>query len=436
MRANSSSLTVGQYELAALNRIAFLAATASDVETLYQEAGDELMRAFGADGLGVLLLTPGSEQRAVAHRRGLTPEGNALWAAVPYRDTLSAQVAADGVPRSWLHEDFSPAAQAVMAATGYGAGAAVPLRIHARLLGVLNVSFRQPRRLSPAQLELLQTMASHFAAAVESQRLLAQQRAASAENAALYEELRQASAELARGQTQLAQRGHLAALGEMTAVLAHEIRNPLAILSNALALLERRESAPLELRRQVVRTMGQELERMNRLVEELLHFGRPSAPRFEPQCLWALVEDVKEAVRADAPPRVEVSAELHGELPRISFDARLIRQALLNLALNGAQAMPEGGRLTLRLQPSARGAQLEVEDEGAGIAPDVRARMFEPFFTTRASGTGLGLALVQHAVLQHQGQLEVRSAPGEGTLFRIELPRSPASPAAAPAATG
>jgi signal transduction histidine kinase len=362
----------------------------------------------------------------VAHRRGLTPEGAALWAALPSRDTLTFRVVEDGCARSWLREDFPPAAQAVMAATGYWAGAAVPLRIHARILGVLNVSFRQPRRLSPAQLELLQTMASHFAAAVESQRLLALQRAASEENAQLYEELRLASAELARGQTQLAQRGHLAALGEMTAVLAHEIRNPLAILANAHALLERREDAPLEVRRQALRAMGQELQRMNQLVEELLHFGRPTAPSFEPRCLWALVEDVKEALSASVPPQVEVSVELHGEMPRIAFDARLIRQALLNLALNGAQAMPDGGRLTLRLQESPQGAQLEVEDEGMGITPEVRARMFEPFFTTRSTGTGLGLALVQHAVLQHQGHLEVHSAPGEGTVFRIELPRAPA----------
>jgi two-component system sensor histidine kinase HydH len=146
-------------------------------------------------------------------------------------------------------------------------------------------------------------------------------------------------------------------------------------------------------------------------------------------CLWALVEEVKEAVSPHLPPRVEVNVELHGEMPRIAFDVRLIRQALVNLALNGAQAMPEGGRLTLRLQETAHGAQLEVEDEGMGITPEVRARMFEPFFTTRATGTGLGLALVQHAVVQHQGHLEVHSAPGEGTTFRIELPKSPAPPA-------
>ena len=430
MRA-ANDLTVSQLELAALNRIGFLAATAHDVEVLYHEAGDELMRAFGADGMGVLLLEPGSEARVVAHRRGLTPVGSALWAALPYSETMTAKVVEDGCARSWLREDFSPAAQAVMEQTGYWAGAAVPLRMHARILGSLNVSFRQPRRLSAGQLQLLQTMASHFAAAVESQRLLALQREASAENAQLYEELRLAGAELARGQTELAQRRHLAALGELTAVLAHEIRNPLAILANVHGLLERREDAPPEVRREAVRAMGQELQRMNHLVEELLHFGRPTAPSFEPRCLWAVVEDVREAVRAHAAPGVEVSAELHGEMPRISFDVRLIRQALLNLALNGAQAMPEGGRLTLRLQQSAQGARLEVEDQGMGITPEVRARMFEPFFTTRPTGTGLGLALVQHAVMQHQGQLEVHSAPGEGTTFRIELPRAPAPSAAA-----
>jgi signal transduction histidine kinase len=109
----------------------------------------------------------------------------------------------------------------------------------------------------------------------------------------------------------------------------------------------------------------------------------------------------------------------------VALDARLVRQAVVNVAVNAVQAMPQGGRLTVRTRREGDAAVLEVEDEGVGMAPEVAARMFEPFFTTKASGTGLGLAVVKRIVEEHGGAVAVRTEPGGGTVFALRFPFSP-----------
>jgi signal transduction histidine kinase len=104
------------------------------------------------------------------------------------------------------------------------------------------------------------------------------------------------------------------------------------------------------------------------------------------------------------------------------MDARLVRQAVLNVAVNAVQAMPRGGRITIRTRREGPAALLEIEDTGAGIPEEVRERIFEPFFTTKASGTGLGLAVVRRIVEGHGGTVSVRSAPGAGTVFALRFP--------------
>jgi len=113
------------------------------------------------------------------------------------------------------------------------------------------------------------------------------------------------------------------------------------------------------------------------------------------------------------------------ELPPVPLDARLVRQAVLNVAINAVQAMPRGGRLRVKLRREPDAALLEIEDSGAGIPEEVRHRIFEPFFTTKASGTGLGLAVVKRIVDGHGGEIAVSSPPGGGTVFAIRFPLAP-----------
>jgi signal transduction histidine kinase len=174
--------------------------------------------------------------------------------------------------------------------------------------------------------------------------------------------------------------------------------------------------------RALVDIVGEEAERLNRIVADLLGFARPSAVSLGPASLGAIVEEAVRAALAGLREPVDVAWELAPDLPSVTVDAGLVRQALINVVLNAAQAMPRGGRL--RVVTSARDgwATIEVADTGPGIPVELRERIFEPFFTTRTSGTGLGLAIVRHVVEVHGGAIDVASPPEGGTRFALRFP--------------
>lgn len=416
-----SDLAVRRSELQALQRLAFAAATAPDLETLLRTGGPELTQAFAADGFGIYLLE-GPRGLMAAWTIGVDDRMVELHSQVPKEGTITAHVASDGMPRSWLSEEYPDGAREIMMRSDWRAVASAPLRVRDRIIGCLNVGFKHPCRLSEAQLQLLTVMAAHIAAAIEGHKLFTQSRAAGEENARLYEELRTSSAELARLQDQMVVREHLAALGEMTAALAHEVRSPLAVFANALSILSRRVADPPD--RELLATMHHELQRMNQLVDVLLDFARPPAALFEATDVVALVTEAAEAARTQAAQRdIRVLTDIAPDLPPVAMDLRLMRQALLNVVLNAIQASRAPDEVRIRVRATeGGGVSFEIEDQGSGMPPEVQARIFEPFFTTRQTGTGLGLALVRRIVEQHQGRIEVTSQPGVGTRVRIELP--------------
>ena len=180
------------------------------------------------------------------------------------------------------------------------------------------------------------------AAEVERAAAIANQLAVAAENARLYEDLRRSYAELARAQRQLIQQERLAALGELSAVVAHEVRNPLGVIFNSLGSL-RRLLRPSGDARMLLDIVGEEADRLNRIVGDLLDFARPSTPQLRPEPLERVVDEAVAAALAQNPPGVEVRRETDDGLPPVPIDARLVRQAVLNVAVNAVQAMPRGG---------------------------------------------------------------------------------------------
>jgi signal transduction histidine kinase len=284
----------------------------------------------------------------------------------------------------------------------------LPLVVRDRTIGtLLIVEPRGPRRFTPAEVERAAGIANQLAVAVE--------------NARLYEDLQRSYAQLERAQERLVRGERLAALGELAAVVAHEVRNPLGVIFNSLGSL-RRLLRPNGDAKVLLDIVGEEADRLNRIVGDLLDFARPSTLelRFEP--LERVVEEAIGAALSQRPSGIELTRHVDPALPRVAIDARLVRQAVLNLAVNAVQAMPHGGRLTIRTRRDGDAAVLEVEDDGVGMAPEVAARMFEPFFTTKASGTGLGLAVVKRIVEEHGGAIAVRSEPGNGTVFALRFP--------------
>jgi signal transduction histidine kinase len=284
---------------------------------------------------------------------------------------------------------------------------ALPLVVRDRAIGTAVIGETRPRLFTPAEVERAAAIANQLAVA--------------AENARLYEDLRRSYAQLARAQQQLIEGERLAALGELSAVVAHEVRNPLGVIFNSIGSL-RRLVRPAGDAKMLFDIVEEEADRLNRIVGDLLDFARPSQPELRPEHLDHVVEDAVAAALAQRGGRVEIVRDLDPSVPPVAMDARLVRQAVLNVAVNAVQAMPRGGRLILRTRREGDGAVLEIEDTGVGIPEEVRSRMFEPFFTTKASGTGLGLAVVKRIVEGHGGAVAVRSTPGVGTVFALRFP--------------
>ncbi len=238
-------------------------------------------------------------------------------------------------------------------------------------------------------------------------------------------DLSRAYAELRAAQDQLVRKEQLAAVGELSAVVAHEVRNPLAIISNAVATL-RRSGIGDDDRSTLLGILDEESSRLNRLVGELLRYARPV--NLERQLVS--VRELVERGMSLAQGKLHLDAELVEPEPiqKIWADPNLIRQVIENLIDNAIQAMSSGGVLTVRLAnldlDGAHGVEIQIQDTGEGMDTQVRARALDPFFTTRPSGTGLGLAIVARIVDAHGGVLRIHSKSGAGTVMHVFLPRS------------
>jgi signal transduction histidine kinase/HAMP domain-containing protein len=244
--------------------------------------------------------------------------------------------------------------------------------------------------------------------------------------------------EAARTKEALIRSERLAAIGRMSAHVTHEIRNPLSSIGLNAELLEQivtgpeSESVRPEEAHELAVAITREVDRLTAITDEYLRFARLPRPRLVPHALPRLLADVASFVRADLhAARVEVVVEpCEPPPPEVAIDVDQLRQAVLNLVRNAKESMPEGGRVTLRVERTSDEVAIAVVDTGVGIPAESLDRIFDPFYSTKLTGTGLGLALVQQIVTEHGGRLDVRSTPGEGTSFRIVLP--PAPPAGEP----
>jgi signal transduction histidine kinase len=217
----------------------------------------------------------------------------------------------------------------------------------------------------------------------------------------------------------------LATVGRMAAHIAHEVRNPLASIGlNAELLGDEIADRGEEARRLVTSIIG-EVDRLTEITETYLRFARLPRPKLERESLGAIVASVVEMSRGElAQAGVEVVVDVAPGLPDVAADEAQIRQALINLIRNAREAMSasEVRRLEISVRADAGRIAIAVHDSGPGIDAANLGKIFEPLFTTKNRGTGLGLALVQHIVVEHGGQIEVASAPGEGTTFTVTLP--------------
>jgi PAS domain S-box-containing protein len=224
--------------------------------------------------------------------------------------------------------------------------------------------------------------------------------------------------------TQLQVSERLAALGRITAGVAHEVKNPLN--SMRLWLENLKESLPKEkdgAARQAVNVLDAEIDRLDAVVKRFLDFSRPMDIRLEATQLAVLLKEVLEIAQPQLQKdNVQVAQLLPIDVPEVYVDRALLKQAVLNLVLNAIEAMPSGGQLRLILSRRGEVAEIAVGDTGKGIPPENRQKIFQLFFTTRPGGSGIGLASAFRIVQLHNGSIDFTSEVGRGTTFRIELP--------------
>ncbi|OGW62455.1 MAG: hypothetical protein A2V83_10900 [Nitrospirae bacterium RBG_16_64_22] len=241
--------------------------------------------------------------------------------------------------------------------------------------------------------------------------------------------------ETRRLEGRMRRREHLALIGEMSASMAHEIRNPLGSLSGSVQVL--RESKALdEDERRLMEIVVREADRLNEIVSAFLAYARPKPPSLAPVDLGRVIEETVTLLRrSDAPAGREglnIVTEVEPDLVLPAADEGQLRQVLWNLAMNAVEAMPGGGTLSIRARKSGEGGRaapaevaVEISDTGEGIAPEAMGKVFLPFFTTKERGSGLGLAIVYRIVEAHHGRIEVESRQGTGTTVRLHLSASP-----------
>ena len=286
------------------------------------------------------------------------------------------------------------------------AGISIPLLGADRVIGFLNLQDeRVPEAYSSDEIALLLEIAEVAATVVE--------------NSKLYDRMKE--------------RDRLAALGEMAAGLAHEIRNPLGAIKSAAQFLDPARLGGEE--GEFVQVIIDEVDRLNGVVTQFLDYARPLKSTPHPIDVNDVIERTLRLVQTALPPEVEVQAVLDRTLPRAQSDAEQLKQVVINLLQNAVQAMPDGGRLSVTTAaPEDPGGafrlngggpemvEIRIRDTGPGIPEEQREHIFVPFYTTKEKGTGLGLAISQRIVRSHGGSISVQSRPGEGTEFVIRLP--------------
>ena len=235
------------------------------------------------------------------------------------------------------------------------------------------------------------------------------------------EQLADANRHLSEAEAAMRRSERLAALGQLSAGLAHEIRNPLGTIKASAEMLTRYVPADNPLAQEMAGFISTEVDRTNSLVTRFLDFSKPLAPQREPADLSQIIDRAIAAVERET-TRVSLYRNYSPDLTKLPLDPNLMQQVFYNLILNAAQASPEGGSVTIKTKSLPDGAEASIIDRGTGIAAANLETIFNPFFTTKPTGVGLGLPIVQKIVDEHGGRLTVDSEEGQGSTFRVYLP--------------
>ena len=267
-----------------------------------------------------------------------------------------------------------------------------------------------------------------FLAAMLVNRFVMESREQAARYRLVAEQLTETNQQLKQAQAEARRSERLAALGQLTAGFAHEIRNPLGVIKGSAETLGRKLPSDDPVARELAGYISSEVNRLNSLVSRFLSFAKPLELKKQPEDLSLIVEHaIKAAQERWHESPVEVERAYATELPAVPVDAELTEQVFTNLVFNAYEAMEaEGGKLGVRIaneySDGRRGVEISLTDTGPGVPPELREQIFNPFFTTKRTGVGLGLSIVSKIVDDHGGWIRVEPNPGKGACFRVFLP--------------
>jgi PAS domain S-box-containing protein len=284
----------------------------------------------------------------------------------------------------------------------------IPLVVKERILGMIALDRTARQPFTAEESNLVQIFANQAAIAME--------------NARLYSDLQEQMDELTSAQAQLVQSAKLAAIGELAAGVAHELNNPLTSILGFAEILEQ-DLKEDEFYHRNLQTIVNEAHRARRIVRGLLDFARQRSPERRPANVNQILQQTLNVIRYHLEKsRIVIEENYATDLAFVSLDEGQIKQVFLNLISNAAQAMPEGGTLHLQTAQIDHEATVSFTDSGAGISVEDRDRIFDPFFSTKTSGTGLGLSVSLGIVESHEGGITVESQIGKGSTFTVWLP--------------
>ncbi len=350
-------------------------------------------------------LARGAGADHIKHLRLKIGEGIAGWVAQTEKPHICADTSRD--PRFFKQFD---------ARSGFQTRSilCVPLKSQDRLIGVLEIiNKNSPEGFTDEDLEVMTIMGNMIGPALENARLYSR----------LKEKLSLTTDELKVVEQKLLQSERLAALGKLSQGVAHEVRNPVMVIGGFVRRFQR-GLAPDDEAQEVVSLILGEINRLERMVAEIEAFAVLPPPDLQPGDLAGVLDQVlAETGPALEARQISMERRLPPDLPRIPLDERLMSQALRLLIDNAMEAMPAGGCLTLEITPEPQSLLLSVRDTGVGIPPEDIPYLFDPFFSSKPDGTGMGLTKVHQVVSDHHGEIRIISGRGQGTVVNIRLPR-------------
>ena len=389
--------------LEALFQVAQSIISSLNLEDILQRVTADACRLMGSKVCSLMLLNAERDRLELRACHGASPD-YLTKPALPVSDSLIGGVLRRRKPVQVYNVQEHDAYRHIELARQDGLVSllSVPMVVGETTIGAVSVYSGAPYRYSTQDIHILATLANLAAIAIT--------------NAQLHEKV-------VRAEEQLRQTERLSTLGLLAAEVAHEIRNPLTVMKMLFHSLDLKFTGN-DPRARDAEVVAEKMDHLNKIVDQLLGYARSNEPRLEPVALNRVVEDLLLLTRRKLQQQhIELRTELAADLPELRADRGQLEQACLNLILNAADAMPEGGMLTIATKRHAAGILLTFTDTGMGMTEEQQARLFEPFLTTKVRGTGLGLAIVHRIIVDaHRGHIHVISAPGKGTSMRIELP--------------